>query len=153
MEMVIVLLLFVVSTCKWSINLFTSPNPVYSHTHTTWQYVIVCHQPDIESSKFILSFSNLSAKFKCPLAHALKYLFHNPETELVSVAVTLWIRILQVLGSNPGRDTGFLWLGLYVAFLSPSEFMPSRSRLFSSKSFPVHHTSFVPKLHAVVIVT
>jgi hypothetical protein len=28
----IVLQLFVVTTCKWSINLFINPNPVYSHT-------------------------------------------------------------------------------------------------------------------------
>jgi hypothetical protein len=25
--------LFVVTTCKWSINLFFNPNPVYSHTY------------------------------------------------------------------------------------------------------------------------
>jgi hypothetical protein len=27
-----VLELFVVTTCKWSINLFTNPNPIYRHT-------------------------------------------------------------------------------------------------------------------------
>jgi hypothetical protein len=26
--------LFVVTTYKWSMNLFSNPNPVYSHTHT-----------------------------------------------------------------------------------------------------------------------
>jgi hypothetical protein len=105
--MVTVLFLFVVTTCKWSINLFTNPNPVYGHTHTTWQYVIVCGLLDLESSKFVLSSSNLSAKFKFPLTNALKYLLHNPKTERAWVAVTFWTGILQVLGSNSGRDTGY----------------------------------------------
>jgi hypothetical protein len=36
-KLAIVLQLFLVTTCKWTINLFTNPNPVWSHWYT-WQY-------------------------------------------------------------------------------------------------------------------
>jgi hypothetical protein len=37
-----VLYLFVVTTCKRSVKLFTKLNPVYSHTHYMWQYRYRC---------------------------------------------------------------------------------------------------------------
>jgi hypothetical protein len=37
----IVLYVFVVTTCKWSVNLFTNPNPVYSHIPINREIIII----------------------------------------------------------------------------------------------------------------
>jgi hypothetical protein len=68
--------------------------------------------------------------------------------------LTLLLRILRVLGSNLGTETGYPELRFFIVFLSPSRKIPGlylkiRPRPLSSTPFPIHYSPVILLLGAI----
>jgi hypothetical protein len=91
-------------TCKWSVNLFTSPNPVYNHTHTTLQYKYAYVSYQILRNISALNFGNFQfltesevSKLNSVSGHRLKLQDSNYNLNKHDMNVTLKLQTKLLL--------------------------------------------------------
>jgi hypothetical protein len=134
------------------------PNARYANMYSSLALIFICcRYKYISSFVFILSILcwtlwqkwTLKAPQRKAIYKAIVHISVYEYTKRVSVVMTLFTRIREVLGSNLSRDIGCPFEFFHDP---PSPYRDStsiRPRPLPSKFFPMHRTSIMPQFDAL----